>query len=110
MRFRAQIVFAILCAPLGAAAATPRVAFDTEGGDAWAFEHTVKGMTAHRACDAVFVRSPGGSVRAYLDGDRFIATVQLRSGDNQLRAQCWQGGKYLAQSRIQHWQVGLPDI
>jgi cyclomaltodextrinase len=109
MRCGAHILFAILCAP-PASAGDPLIAFDTEGGDAWSFEHPVKGRVAHRACDVVFVRSSAGGERAFLEGDRFVASVHLRSGDNELRAQCWRRGKAVAQSGIQHWNVRLRDI
>jgi glycosidase len=103
------ILFATLCAPF-ASAGSPLIAFDTQGGDAWSFERPVIGRMARGACDVVFVRSAAGSERAFLQGDRFIAVVHLRSGDNALRAQCWRGGQTVAQSGIQHWHVRLPDI
>jgi glycosidase len=58
----------------------------------------------------VSVRSAAGGERAFLTGDRFMASVHLTSGDNELRAECWRGGKTVAQSGIQHWKVSLPDI
>ncbi|MFL6605255.1 MAG: alpha-amylase family glycosyl hydrolase [Steroidobacteraceae bacterium] len=104
-----QILLASLCAPLLSAGA-PLITFDTQGGDAWSFEHPARGTVAHGVCDVVLVRSAGGSEPAFLDGGRFVATVHLRSGDNELRAQCRRGGKTVAQSKIQHWKVGLPDM
>jgi cyclomaltodextrinase len=91
------------------AAGAGLIDFDTDGGDAWTFEHAVRGKLVHQACDAVVVRAPAGTTQAVLDGDRFYAVVHLWNGDNDLRAECLKHGKLRETSQTQHWTVRLRD-
>lgn len=62
----------------------PHLLLDTDGGDVWAWEQTVRGTAV--GCDKVWVTGPGGS--AEVASGRFEAVVPLVPGDNVLSVRC----------------------
>lgn len=90
------------------AVADALLALAGSGGDAWTFRKVVEGTVAPGACERVEVASPLGSAVAEVDGDRFIATVPLASGANDVHAVCHRDGQRTV-SAPQSWTVRLPD-
>jgi glycosidase len=104
-----SLAFGLAVAPaLAAPAFVASVEIAGAGGDAWTFRKRVEGR-ADPSCDAVELRSPAGTVAAWLDGDRFGGEVPLAEGDNEVRAACLAGGRELAVSAPQAWRVRLED-
>jgi glycosidase len=90
-------------------AAEPPIDFDTNGGDAWTFDKYIEGRVDPSACDEVLIQGPAATSVATVQDHRFIASVPLRSGENELRARCVRDGIEVARSRTQRWQVRIED-
>lgn len=103
----------LLLAVAAASACRPEenatIALAGEGGDVWAFSRRVEGTVAG-TCDDVLVTSPVGAFRARRDDERFVVTVMLREGVNEIRAICRRDGKNRGMSTAQHWTVRLRDV
>ncbi|MDB6089582.1 MAG: Alpha-glucosidase [Gammaproteobacteria bacterium] len=114
------LVFLVLAASVAAAqsaatigpqqGASPAITLDIAGGDTWRFDKQIYGKIKNGACDAVTVRTPTGDVRALLQKRQFMAEVRLRSGMNEVRAQCWRTGVGVARSAVQRWIVRRQDV
>jgi cyclomaltodextrinase / maltogenic alpha-amylase / neopullulanase len=112
-RFLLSICILLLCGGLksGAARLNPAaVTLDTLGGEAWTFAKLVRGRTAQRACDQVWIHSNRGDVRALLQDQQYIARVPLQGGDNEIVAVCRSQGHEVARSHAQHWKVRLREV
>jgi cyclomaltodextrinase len=90
-------------------AAEAPVELDTTGGDAWSFDKYLEGRVDPAACDQVLIQSAAGSTVATIQDHRFSAAVPIRSGDNEIRAQCNRHGHEVALSPVQHWLGRIED-
>jgi cyclomaltodextrinase len=92
-----------------AAADTPVLALNGDGGDAWAFHRRVEGRLVSGSCGDVAIMTPAGEFRATLVERLFAANVGLRAGVNEVRAVCRDGDSPRASSQSQPWRVRIAD-
>ncbi|WP_236519437.1 alpha-amylase family glycosyl hydrolase [Sandaracinus amylolyticus] len=86
----------------------PRVAFASMDADVWAFERRVEGV-ADDACVDVELRRGPSEIEVEREGERFVATVPLGSGENVLVARCELAGGTSVESAPLRLLVRLED-